>query len=83
MGSSAICTEPRTAALRAAASEHYGHAGPEIVRVILGSDPKVLRKKHAEILELFQTTNAQEIRVARMFAAAALARRAGRGSSTG
>jgi putative DNA primase/helicase len=60
-------------ALRAAASEHYGHAGPEIVRVILGSDPKVLRKKHAEILELFQTTNAQEIRVARMFATAALA----------
>jgi putative DNA primase/helicase len=59
--------------LRAAASEYYGHAGPEIVRVILGSDPKVLRKKHAEILELFDTSNAQEIRVARMFATAALA----------
>ena len=78
LASSAICTEPKTAPSSqtrsgAAASEHYGHAGPEIVRVILGSDPKVLRKKHAEILELFQTTNAQEIRVARMFATAALA----------
>jgi hypothetical protein len=43
------------------------------VRIILGSDSEVLRKKHAEILELFPAANAQEIRVARMFATAALA----------
>src|SRR5215471_20311582 len=77
MGSSVICTEPKTApssqmrSVRPPASI-TAMPGPEIVRVILGSDPKVLRKKHAEILELFKTTNAQEIRVARMFATAAL-----------
>lgn len=59
--------------LRAAASLHYGHAGPAIVRAILRRDRGNLQKLHQEIVACFSVTNAQEGRVAEMFAAVALA----------
>jgi putative DNA primase/helicase len=59
--------------LRTAASQNYGHAGPAIVKPIFERDTADLRELHQQIVACFTTTNAQEVRVAEMFAAVALA----------
>lgn len=59
--------------LRAAASTDYGHAGPMQVQAILGYSAEQLRKEHRKIIGCFNTSDAQEIRVADMFGAVALA----------
>ena len=60
-------------ALRDAASEHYGHAGREMIKIILATPADDLRTKYREILTCFQPSNSQQARVARTFAAVALA----------
>ncbi len=59
--------------LRTAASQNCGHAGPAMVKAILGYQVSLLREQHSKILGCFSTTNAQQARVAEMFAAVALA----------
>ena len=59
--------------LRSAASQSYGHAGPAIVQAILDRDTESLRELHEKIRTCFSTSNAQEGRVADMFATVARA----------
>jgi putative DNA primase/helicase len=60
-------------AIREAASQHYGHAGPAFVKALIKQNRGDLAQRHAEILLRFSTQNHQEARAARCFALAALA----------
>jgi putative DNA primase/helicase len=61
-------------AIRAAASEHYGHAGPLFVKAAIEKGNAALAAQHASVLKELATGNSQEDRAAgQIFALAALA----------
>jgi putative DNA primase/helicase len=61
-------------AIRAAASEHYGHAGPLFVKAAIEKGNAALATQHASVLKELATGNSQEDRAAgQIFALAALA----------
>jgi putative DNA primase/helicase len=60
-------------AIRQKANEHYGHAGPEFVRLIVGKDASELVRLHGDYLADYTIANSQEGRAAGVFALAALA----------
>jgi putative DNA primase/helicase len=59
--------------LRRNANKHFGYAGPEFVKSIIGKSGADFSKKLTQILEQFGVSAAQELRGARTFALAALA----------
>jgi putative DNA primase/helicase len=60
-------------AIRGAANQHYGHAGPAFVKALIVQNRADLAQRHAEIVLRFSTQNPQEARASRCFALAALA----------
>jgi len=60
-------------AIRGAANQHYGHAGPAFVKALIAQNRADLAQRHAEIVLRFSTQNPQEARASRCFALAALA----------
>jgi putative DNA primase/helicase len=60
-------------ALRRDANKHYGHAGVQFVKSIIGKSGADLANRLGDILKQFGVTAAQELRGARTFALAALA----------
>jgi putative DNA primase/helicase len=61
-------------AIRAAATEHYGHAGPLFVKTVIEKGNAALAAQHASVLKKLATGNSQEDRAAgQIFALAALA----------
>jgi len=60
-------------AIRNAAAQHYGHAGPAFVRALLDAPDMDIAKAHQEIIAHMGAADGQETRAARVFALCALA----------
>jgi putative DNA primase/helicase len=59
--------------IRSSSETHYGHAGPEFVKAIIGLEGSVLRTRYERILKEFGKLDAREARAAKVFALPSLA----------